>query len=345
MPDLYRPHMPSPVPSVTDLPPARRVELPDRGHGAVAVSVHDTGPVADADRPAVVFSHGFPELAYSWRYQLPAVAAAGFRAIAPDQRGYGGSDAPEPIEAYDLGALCGDLDGLCEALGVERAVFVGHDWGGAVVWAMPTLQPSRVAGIVGVCTPMMPFPGTDFLRMLVDGDVERQYMLWFQEPGVAEAAMEPHVELLFRKLMVGGVSPEEATARAFADGKLDMNPFRDLAAMEGVGTPIASDTEVDHYIEVFGRTGLRGGINWYRNIDRNAARYPDVAKADPGVPCLMLAAGWDPALPPQLSEGMAGTIADLERHVIADAGHWVQQERPDEVNRLLVDWLSRRFGV
>src|SRR3954447_24415758 len=112
--------MPPPVPSVTNLPPARRVTLPDRGHGSVTLSVHDTGPAAHPDRPAIVFSHGFPELAYSWRYQLPEIEAAGFRAIAPDQRGYGASDAPDPVEAYDLGALCTDLDSLCEALDVER---------------------------------------------------------------------------------------------------------------------------------------------------------------------------------------------------------------------------------
>jgi non-specific protein-tyrosine kinase len=106
-----------------------------------------------------------------------------------------------------------------------------------------------------------------------------------------------------------------------------------------------SDAEVDHYIEVFGRTGLRGGINWYRNLDRNVATYPDVARQDPGVPCLMLAAEWDPALPPAMSEGMGDRIADLERHVIPEAGHWVQQEKPGDVNDHLVGWLRRRFGA
>jgi pimeloyl-ACP methyl ester carboxylesterase len=190
---------------------------------------------------------------------------------------------------------------------------------------------------------MIAFPGTDFLKMLVEGDVERQYMLWFQEPGVAEAAMEPHVAELFRKMMVGGVSPDVAMARAFADGKLDMNPFRDIGAMEGLGDLIVSDAEVEHYAEVFGRTGLRGPINWYRNLDRNVAHYPDVAKADPGVPCLMLCAEWDPVLPPAMSDGMAGTISDLERQIVPKAGHWVQQESPADTNAFLIDWLQRRF--
>ncbi len=338
--------MPAPHEPVVELPAARSVVLPDRGDGELTISYHEaqSSDPAAADRPAVVFSHGFPELAYSWRYQLAAVADAGFRAIAPDQRGYGASSAPDAIEAYNLGALCGDLDALCEQLGVERAIFVGHDWGGAVVWGMPTLQPQRVAGVVGVCTPMMAFPGTEFLKMLVDGEVERQYMLWFQEPGVAEAAMEPHIDLLFRKLMVGGIPPREALTRMSSGGKIDMNPFRDLVGLESLGEPIVSDEELDHYIETFRRTGLRGGVNWYRNLDRNAERFPEVGKSDPGVPCLMLAAEWDPALPPALSEGMDQRIADLERHVIAGAGHWVQQEAPVEVNRLLVDWLVRRFS-
>ncbi|MCC6225498.1 MAG: alpha/beta hydrolase [Microthrixaceae bacterium] len=337
--------MPAPHDPVLDIAEARLVTLPSRpGRGALTMSVHEVGSDADPTLPVVVFSHGFPELGYSWRYQLPAVAAAGFRAIAPDQRGYGGTDAPEAIEAYDLGSLCGDLDLLCEQLGIERAVFVGHDWGGAVAWAMPALRPQRVAGIVGVCTPMMALPTTDLLESLVDGDIQRQYMLWFQEPGVAEAAMEPHIGDLFHKLMVGGIPPEEVLERLESTGKVDMNPFRDLAALESVGEPIVSDAEIDRYIETFRRTGLRGGVNWYRNMDRNVALYPSVARSDPGVPALMLAAEWDPALPPALSERMGDVIADLERHVIPRAGHWVQQEAPVEVNELLIGWLTRRFG-
>jgi pimeloyl-ACP methyl ester carboxylesterase len=334
--------MPITTPSITTMPEPTQVPLPDRGHGAVTLSVHQAGP-PDATT-AVVFSHGFPELGYSWRYQVPALVEAGFRVVVPDQRGYGGSDAPSDVEAYDLGSLCSDMDSLCEALDVERAIFVGHDWGGAVVWAMPALQPARVAGVVGVCTPFIKFPATDFLKMLVDGEIERQYMLWFQEPGVAEAAMEPHIANMFRGLMRGGVAPGDAMTRAFADGKLDMNPFRDLANLTPFGEPIVSDAEVDHYIDVFTRTGLRGGINWYRNLDRNAELYPDVGSNDPAVPCLMLCAEWDPVLPPAMAANMPNQIADLEMYTIAKAGHWVQQEAPEPLNAHLVDWLSRRFA-
>ncbi len=303
------------------------------------MSVHEVG-----DGPAVVFSHGFPELAYSWRHQVPAVAEAGFHAIAPDQRGYGGTTAPQPIEAYAIGELCGDLAALCDALEIDEAVFVGHDWGGAVVWAMPALHPDRVAGIVGVCTPYMPFPGTDFLEALVDGEVERQYMLWFQEPGVAESVLDPRAALLFQKLMVGGIDPAVMAERAFADGKLDMNPFRDLEGLESMGEQCVPADEVAHYAEVFARTGFRGGINWYRNLDRNREQHPEIGDGDPGVPCLMICAEWDPALPPAFAAGMPDQIADLEMLTIPTAGHWVQQEAPGPVNAALVDWLVRRFG-
>ena len=337
---IYSPRMAS-RPDLTDLPEPVIVSLPDRGFGAIELSVHDSG--GGDDRPAVVFSHGFPELGYSWRYQHPAVVAAGFRAVAPDQRGYGGSSAPEPIEAYDLEQLCGDLDAMCGELGIERAVFVGHDWGGLVIWAMPTFFPERVAGLVGICTPFAPMPPTSLLASLVDGDAERQYIVWFQEPGVAEAILDPLAREMFEKVLRGGTDPAEAMSRAFVDGKLDMNPFRKLATLDPMGEPIVSPAELEHYVEIFTRTGFRGGINWYRNIDRNLERYPGVAKSDPAVPCLMITAEWDPALPPAFAAGMPDQIADLEVRMVPHGGHWVQQEFPEVINSYLVDWLSRRF--
>lgn len=308
----------------------------------IRLAVHELG--AGGDRPAVVFCHGFPELAYSWRYQLPAVADAGFRAIAPDQRGYGDSSAPAEVTAYGLGQLCGDLADLLDALEVERAVFVGHDWGGFVAWAMPALHPERVAGVIGVCTPYTPFPSTEFLRMMFDDD-DKMYMLWFQQESVPEAAMDPRARTLFEKLMVGGIDPAVLVQRSAArEGRLDLNPFRDLDGLESVGEPIADPEEVGHYADVFERTGFRGGINWYRNIDANASAYPHVGKQPLDIPTLMLTAEWDPALPPALAANMPNLCSDLETHMVAEAGHWVPQEHPEKVNALITDWLVRRFG-
>lgn len=302
------------------------------------MSVHEQGR-----GPAVVFSHGFPELAYSWRHQLPAVAGAGFRAIAPDQRGYGGSSKPERIDAYGIEELTGDLVGLLDALEIEKAVFVGHDWGGLVVWAMPLLHPERTAGVVGLCTPYAPMPPTSMMRALVDGDDDRFYICWFQKPGVAEAYLSAHVRLLFERMMRGGVPLEDMMSRAFVDGKLDMNPFRRLEELEPMGELVVTPEELDHYVSVFESTGFRGGINWYRNIDRNVREHPEYGTSPISVPCLMLTAEWDAALRPEMAAGMPALCSDLELHMIPKAGHWAQQEYPQQVNARLLDWLTRRF--
>ena len=316
---------------------------PDGPHDPpIHLAVHELGD--GGQHPPVVFCHGFPSLGYSWRHQLPAVADAGFRAIAPDQRGYGGSSAPAAVEAYGLGRLCGDLADLLDALEIEQAVFVGHDWGGFVAWAMPALHPDRVAGVVGVCTPYTPFPGTDFLRRMF-GDDEKMYMLWFQQPDVPESVMDPRARILFERLMVGGVDPavlmEQQMARA--EG-MDFNPFRRIDEIEPMGEPIVSAEELDHIATVFERTGFRGGINWYRNMDANAAAHPDACTIPLDIPALMVTAEWDPALPPALAANMPDVCSDLEMHMVAKAGHWLPEEYPEELNALITDWLVRRFG-
>lgn len=336
---------------MTSFPPARRIELaahrlPDgRAVPPLALAVHEAG-----SGPAVVLCHGFPELGYSWRHQLPALAAAGFRALAPDQRGYGGSDRPAEIDAYDVHHLTGDLVALLDAIGIERAVFVGHDWGGLVVWALPALHPTRVAGIVGVNTPNLPrAPGrpTELMRMMVGGRDERMYIVWFQTPGVADAVLHVQTRLVFEKLLRAGVSPAEATARAASMGfePGDMNPFRRLPELPSLGESILSAEELDVFVRTFERTGFTGGLNWYRNMDRNWETAPGVGATRIDVPCLMVAAEWDPVLRPEMTVGMGALIADLETVTIPRCGHWTQQEKPAELNRILVDWLGRKFGA
>ena len=139
----------------------------------------------------VVMSHGFPELAYSWRHQIPAIAGAGFHAIAPDQRGYGLTDRPPTIEAYDIHHLTGDLVGVLDAMKIDKAVFVGHDWGGIVAWAMPLLHPHRVLGVIGVNTPFLPRAPMDPIALMRTVFGENMYIVYFQKPGVADAAAGP----------------------------------------------------------------------------------------------------------------------------------------------------------
>ncbi|MDH3684590.1 MAG: alpha/beta hydrolase [Myxococcales bacterium] len=319
--------------------------LPDGRHvPALTLAVHEVGR-----GPAVVLCHGFPELAYSWRHQFEALNGAGFRVVAPDQRGYGGSDRPEPVEAYDLHHLTGDLVALLDQLEIERAVFVGHDWGGFVAWAMPVLHPGRVSGVVGVNTPnlpRMPLPPTQLMRASVAGDDEKLYILWFQEPGVADPVLARDVRLVFERLMVGGIPPEQALARAAQlPGGPDMNPFRRLGELEPMGEPIISAAELDHYVDVFSRTGFTGGINWYRNMDRNWETAPGVGATRIEVPCLMVTAEWDLALRPELAAGMGAQIPDLETVLLEKCGHWTQQEQPREFNAVLVDWLKRKIDA
>jgi len=330
------------------LPAARLVTLPERrGAGGervpeIRLSVHDAG-----SGPAVVLCHGFPELAYSWRHQFAPLVSAGFRVLAPDQRGYGGSGCPEEVEAYDIHHLTGDLVGLLDVLGIEQAVFVGHDWGGFVVWAMPALHPERTAGVVGVNTPFSPRPParpTTLMRML-SPDPAKLYLLWFQEPGVAEAVLDADPRLVFEKLMRRGVAPEVLAALAPEGGEADMNPFPRLAELDPPGEPILSAAELEHLAGVFARTGFGGGVRWYRNFDRNWETAPEVGSAKIEVPCLMVTASWDPVLRPEMAAGMPALIPDLEMHEIPECGHWTQQERPDALNRILVDWLRRRFGA
>jgi pimeloyl-ACP methyl ester carboxylesterase len=324
---------------MSSFPGARRIRLPDRTTSAgarepgITLSVHEAGT-----GPAVVLCHGFPELAYSWRHQVPALAAAGFRVIAPDQRGYGGSDAPDPVEAYDLEHLTGDLVGLLDALGIDKAVFVGHDWGGFVTWAMPVMHPERAAGAIGVNTPYMAFPTTDVLRRAFSDD-ERLYILWFQTPGLAEGVLDRHPRLVFEKLMRRGVPATGSMMRAGRDA----NPFRRLESMEAVGPALLSDEEIDVYARAYAARGFRGPINWYRNPDRNKQLFPDVGAQTLDLPCLMITAEWDAALPPEMAAAMPELCSDLEIHMIRECGHWTQQEKPEELNRLMTDWLIRRL--
>lgn len=304
----------------------------------VRLSVYEAGP---ADGPAVVLCHGFPELAYSYRHQLPALGAAGFHVIAPDQRGYGGSDRPAAVEDYDIAHLTGDLVGLLDLMDVDRAVFVGHDWGGIIVWQMPFLHRDRVAGIVGLNTPHFPRMPVRPIEMFRQMAGESFYIVWFQTPGEADAKLAENVDVLFDRMMRRSVDPELLRAHA-----VNASDFVEavINAPE-LGEPLMPPEELAVFVDTFKRTGFTGGINWYRNFDRNWELTADQDDAHiSGVPCLMVTAEWDPVLAPALAQGMPDLIDDLEMREIARCGHWTQQEHPDELNRILVDWLERRIS-
>ncbi|MDX2166453.1 MAG: alpha/beta hydrolase [Deltaproteobacteria bacterium] len=290
----------------------------------------------------VLFSHGFPELWYSWRHQMTALAQAGYRAIAPDQRGYGDSSAPQEIRAYSMHHLVGDMVGILDALGLERAVVVGHDWGGAVAWQTALMAPHRVAGVVGVNTPhfpRMPIKPTDVMRAMSQGHFH--YILYFQEPGVAEAELDADPARTLRGFFQ---SPDRARLEALlAQGPAALGPqsggLLDRLPDAPHGAFLTSE-DFAVYEAAYRRTGFRGGINWYRNFDYNWETTAYQSGARVAAPALMITADLDPVLRPELAAGMAQWVPQLRRTVlVSDCGHWTQQEKPAAVNAALLEFL------
>jgi pimeloyl-ACP methyl ester carboxylesterase len=291
--------------------------------------------------PLVVLCHGFPELSYSWRHQLPALAAAGYRVLAPDQRGYGGSSRPAAVEDYDIAHLTDDVVGLLDWAGAERAVIVGHDWGAMVAWSMALYHPDRVAGVVGMSVPFVPRseqPPIEMMRSLIGGNFF--YVLYFQEPGVADADLGRDARATLRGMLAGLSGTPDAGALAEIVGADDGRGFVERLPQPDELPDWLSPADLDHYVDGFEHSGFTGPINWYRNVDRNwelAAGLPD---ARIGAPALFVAGAGDPVLMMTPPGVMDGWVTDLRATVLIDgAGHWVQQERPDEVNEVLLEFL------
>ncbi|HEX6569606.1 MAG TPA: alpha/beta hydrolase, partial [Acidimicrobiales bacterium] len=241
----------------------------------------------------VVLAHGFPDLAYTWRHQIPALAAAGYRAVALDQRGYGRSSRPDDVEAYDIDHLTGDLVAILDDLGEERGVFVGHDWGALVVWALAQMAPERVAAVVGMATPFLPrgtAVPTTMLRQFA-GD-QWFFLLYVQEPGVAEADLDRDVRTTMRR-MLGGLRAETVVApRTLADRRGIVDRLDEVPLLP----PWLSPDELDHYVAEFTRTGFTGGLNWYRNFDRNWETTPQLDGVKVEAPSLFIGGKQDPVL-------------------------------------------------
>jgi epoxide hydrolase A/B len=269
----------------------------------------------------VLLLHGFPELAYSWRHQVDALADAGYRVRAPDMRGFGRSEAPPQVEAYDVVELCGDVTRLLDDIGAERAAIVGHDWGANVAWHFALMRPERVACVAGISVPLVPrapAPPLAIMREHLGGDF---YIVWFQAPGVAEAALERDVR---RTLLTSEVWSPTWAAR---NGEHPPVP------------PFMTDDDVAVYVAEFERTGFRGGLNWYRNIDRNWERTADLDGRKIETPALFMAGTRDSTMKWMSPDAMNGRVTDLRVEMVEGAGHWLQQERPDDVNRALLALL------
>src|SRR6201999_1329844 len=223
--------------------------------------------------PLVLFCHGFPESWYSWRHQLAAIAKAGFHAVAPDMRGYGLTDRPAEIERYTLFHLVGDMVGILDALGEKTAVIVGHDWGAPVAWHAALLRPDRFRAVVGLSVPYRPRGGVAPTTVMPRNPEASFYQLYFQQPGVAEAELETDTRASIRKILYSGSGDVPRRNPGGSGGAVGMVP-RSGGFLTRMPDPEALPSwlgagDVDFYVEQFQRSGFRGGLNWYRNIDRN----------------------------------------------------------------------------
>jgi len=307
------------------------------------MAYYEVGPRQGAP---VIFCHGFPEIAFSWRHQLKAFEAAGRWAVAPDQRGYGLTTGPAGVADCDMEHLTGDLVGLLDHLGVEKAIFCGHDWGGFVVWQMPLMHPDRCAGVIGLNTPFLARYPIEPIELFRRAYGEEMYIVKFQPPGEAEAILEENVEKSMRFFMR---RPAPATPENVSQPKADGRPaFALLEALQAFDTAdnanqLLTPEQLAVFVDSFERSGFTGGVNWYRNFTRNWERSGHLPTRIDGPPCLMIMAENDAVLPPSMADGMEERVGDLEKALIRGSGHWTQQEKPQEVSGVILDWMDRRF--
>ncbi|XP_031217386.1 bifunctional epoxide hydrolase 2 isoform X2 [Mastomys coucha] len=294
--------------------------------------------------PAICLCHGFPESWFSWRYQIPALAQAGFRVLAIDMKGYGDSSSPPEIEEYAMELLC---------KGIPQAVFIGHDWAGVLVWNMALFYPERVRAVASLNTPFTP-PDPDVSPMKVIRSVPVfNYQLYFQEPGVAEAELEKNMSRTFKSFfrandeMLFLANHDPITSKSkFYKGFLTVHKATEMGGIL-VNTPeeptiskITTEEEIEFYVQQFKKSGFRGPLNWYRNTERNWKWNCKGLGRKILVPALMVTAEKDFVLRPEMSKNMEKWIPFLKRGHIEDCGHWTQIEKPTEVNQILIKWLQ-----
>lgn len=297
--------------------------------------------------PLVLLCHGFPESWYSWRHQMAALAAAGFRAVAPDMRGYGGTAAPEAIEQYTLLHLVGDMLGVLDALGSETAVIAGHDWGAPVAWHAALLRPDRFRAVIALSVPFRPRGEkrpTSVMPRTADAVF---YQLHFQAPGIAEAELEADVRGSLRDVLLrlSGDVPPVPGSDGFSLVPLQGGLRARMGQHAAMPLPAwLTEADLDHYAGAFARTGFRGGLNWYRNIDRNWELLRPFTGLRVQVPALYVAGERDLVV---AFPGAAEMIANLKASVprlaetilLPGCGHWTQQERPAEVSAAMLRFL------
>ncbi len=312
-----------------------------RAVNGIELDVFEAG---DPDAPAVVFCHGFPELSYSWRHQVSAVADAGYHVLAPDQRGYGHSSRPDDVAAYGTDELSADLLGLLDATGHDDAVFVGHDWGALLVWDLARLHPGRVRGIVNASVPYTPWPmpPTELFKAAAgDGFF---YILYFQPVGPAEQELEADVGRTMRTLLwaaSGDAFPDEMPEPLPAEGTGFIDSLLAIGPPPGEPPAWLTEADVDTYVAAFEASGFFGPLSWYRNLDANHERTK--ALPAPAAPSWFIGGTKDVVIArnPGFVEAMTALLPDHRGTVMIEgAGHWTQQEAPEAFNQALLAALD-----
>jgi pimeloyl-ACP methyl ester carboxylesterase len=283
--------------------------------------------------PLVLLCHGFPECWYSWRHQLPALAAAGFRAVAPDMRGFGETEAPEDIAEYTIVQNIADMVELVSTLGEQQAVIVGHDWGAPVAWNSALVRPDIFRAVAAMSVPYRARPPVPPMKALRDAATTNFYWQYFQKPGVAEAEFERDVERTVRALLYGkGISLLMKPGQGF---------LTEVKIPEQL-PPWLTEADISYLVETYKRSGYRGGLNWYRNIDRNWELSAAWEGKKIQQPALFIAGSEDQVIKfaAKALEQLPQTVPGLKKTlIIPDSGHWIQQERPAEVNAALLEFL------
>jgi pimeloyl-ACP methyl ester carboxylesterase len=278
----------------------------------------------------IVLCHGWPEHAFSWRHQVPALAAAGYHVIVPNQRGYGNSYHPTEVTDYDIEHLSGDLIALLDHYGYENATFVGHDWGAMVVWWLTLLHPSRVNKLINLSMPYQARGEKPWIESMEEFLGNEYYFVHFnRQPGVADAVLDENTSQFLRNMFRKNVPPAPPEP-----GMMMINLAR---AVSPLGEPVMSDDELAVFVSAFESSGFTGSINWYRNLDRNWYILADV---NPIIqqPALMIYGDRD--LIPK-SETLTEFVPNVEV-INIDCGHWIQQEKPEETNQAILEWLEQQ---
>ena len=293
--------------------------------------------------PLVLLCHGFPEGWYSWRHQLEALAAAGYRAVAPDMRGYGNTEIPCDVGSFTVLHHVGDMVGVVNALGYDHAVIVGHDWGAPVAWTAALSRPDVFRAVAALSVPFSRRPTDPPTTLMPITDKSMWYALYFQSPGVAEVELERDVRSSLRSMLASGFGesqPSDELLMVSAEYGL-LAGMRHLAPL-----PLwLEEKDLDYFTEQFSKTGFVGGLNWYRNMDRNWELLADFAETQIKVPALFIYGDRDVVA---RFPGMSAVIDTLSDRVpglrralrLTNCGHWTQQEKPAEVNKALIDFLD-----